>query len=301
MSIIMDANAPAGGSSQGGLIKEASNETFMEDVVNASMERPVIVDFWAPGCQPCETLTPLLEKLVTAAGGAIALVKVNAQECQEIAMQLRIQSVPTVYCFKDGRPIDGFQGAVGESEVRKFIDKHTEDGGNPVAQGLAQAGELMENGDAASAQQIFMHVLQHDQGNPEAIAGVIRCHMKLDNLDAAREIAEQLPDDLKRNEHIASAIAALDLAGAADVDTAELEARLANDANDHQARFDLAMAFYGGGRSEEALNELLEIVRKDRNWKDDGARQQMLKIFEAIGLDDPVVLKARRKLTSVMF
>jgi len=296
--MIVDANAPAGASD---LIKDTNSQTFMADVVEASQDVPVLVDFWGPGCQPCETLKPVLESLVRSMNGAVKLVKINAQEEQDIAMQMRVQSVPTVFCFKGGRPVDAFQGALSETELRKFIEKQIGEEGSPIAQALAQAKELLDDGDAANAQGLYMQVLQHDRSNPEACAGVMRTHVALGNVEGAREIADNLPDELKKNEHIASALAAIDLAASADVDTSELEARLAEDPNDHQARFDLAMALYGARKTEEGLLQLLEIVKKDRTWNEDAARQQMLKIFEAVGLNDPIVIKIRKKLTTVLF
>ncbi|WP_419798202.1 MAG: tetratricopeptide repeat protein [Terasakiella sp.] len=296
--MIVDANAPIGAND---LIKDTTTETFMADVVEASQDVPVLVDFWGPDCQPCETLKPVLESLVRSMNGAIKLVKVNAQEAQDIAMQMRVQSVPTVFCFKGGRPVDAFQGALPESELRKFIEKQIDGGGSPIAQALAHAKELLDAGEAANAQEVYVQILEHDRSNPEACAGVMRTHVALGNVDSARQIADNLPDELKKNEHIASAIAMIDLAGAADVDTSELEAKLAADPNDHQARFDLGMALYGAGQTEEGLLQLLEIVRKDRTWNEDAARLQMLKIFEAVGLSDPTVIKIRKKLTTVLF
>lgn len=296
--MIIDPNAPAGAAD---LIKDTTTETFMADVVEASQEVPVLVDFWGPGCKPCETLKPMLESLVRSMGGAIKLVKINAQESADIARQLQVQSVPTVFCFKGGRPVDAFQGALPETELRKFIDKQVGGDGSPITQALAQAKELLESGDAANAQGLYMQILQHDNSNPEACAGVMRTHVALGNVDSAKEIADNLPEELKTNEHIASAIAMIDLAGQGDVDTSDLEAKLDADPNDHQARFDLAMALYGAGKNEEGLLQLLEIVKKDRTWNDDGARLQMLKIFEAIGLTDPLVIHMRKKLTTVLF
>jgi len=296
--MIIDPNAPAGAAD---LIKDTTTETFMADVVEASQEVPVLVDFWGPGCKPCETLKPMLESLVRSMGGAIKLVKINAQEATDIARQLQVQSVPTVFCFKGGRPVDAFQGALPETELRKFIDKQIGGDGSPITQALAQAKELLESGDAANAQGLYMQILQHDNSNPEACAGVMRTHVALGNVDSAKEIADNLPAELKSNEHIASAIAMIDLAGQSDVDTSDLEAKLDADPNDHQARFDLAMALYGAGKNEEGLLQLLEIVKKDRTWNDDGARLQMLKIFEAIGLTDPLVIQMRKKLTTVLF
>ncbi|SCA57235.1 Thioredoxin domain-containing protein EC-YbbN [Candidatus Terasakiella magnetica] len=296
--MIVDPNAPATSSD---LIKDSTSQTFMADVVEASKEVPVLVDFWGPGCQPCETLKPVLESLVRSMGGAVKLVKVNAQEAADIAQQLQVQSVPTVFSFKGGRPVDMFQGALPESDLRKFINKQLGDEGSPITQALAHAKDLLDKGEAGNAQAVYIQVLQHDNSNPEACAGVMRTHVVLGDVDGARQIADNLPEELKTNEHIASAIAMIDLAGAADVDTSEVEAKLAADPNDHQARFDLGMALYGAGQSEEGLLQLLEIVKKDRNWNEDGARLQMLKIFEAIGMSDPLVIKMRKKLTTVLF
>lgn len=296
--MIIDPNAPAGPSD---LIKDTTSETFMADVVEASQEVPVLVDFWGPGCKPCETLKPMLENLVRSMGGAIKLVKINAQECQDIAMQMQVQSVPTVFCFKGGRPVDAFQGAIPDSDLRKFIEKQIGGEGSPVQQALAHAKELMDANEAAKAQAVYMQVLQHDNSNPEACAGVMKTHVALGDLDGAKAIADNLPDEMKRNEHIASAIAMIELGGGDDVDTSDLEAKLAADPNDHQVRFDLGMALYGAGRAEEGLMELLEIVKRDRMWNEGAAKTQMLKIFEAIGLSDPVVLKVRKKLTTVLF
>lgn len=302
MSAIIDPNAPEGANPQtANLIKDTTSEGFLHDVVEASQERPVIVDFWSPGCEPCKTLMPILEKLVRAAGGAVALVKVNAQEAPDIAQQLRIQSVPTVYCFKGGRPVDAFQGALGESDVRKFINKQIGEEGNPIAHALEQAKAALDMGDAGEAQAIYMQVLQQDQTNPEACAGVMRSHVALGDVESAQQIADQLPDDLKKNDHIASAIAMMELADHGTVDLKGLEAKLMADLNDHQSRFDLAMALYAAGKHDRALYQLLEIVKKDRNWNDDGARLQMLKIFEALGMSEPIVLEMRRKLTTVLF
>jgi len=302
MSLIIDPNAPEGATpSMADLIKDVTSGTFVRDVVEASQDVPVIVDFWSPGCESCKTLLPILEKLIVAAGGAIRLVKMNAQEAPEIVQQLRIQSVPTVYCFKGGRPVDAFQGAIPESDVRKFINKQMGDDGNPIAHALEKAREALDMGDAGEAQAIYLQVLQHDKTNPEACAGVIRTHVALGDIESAQQIADGLPDDLRKNEHIASALATIELAGQTYVDLKELEANLLADLNDHDSRFKMAMALYGAGKFDRSLHQLLEIVKKDRTWNEGAARLQMLKIFEAIGMSDPVTIEYRRKLTTVLF
>lgn len=302
MSLILDPNAPEGAvPATANLIKDATSDTFVRDVIEASQDVPVIVEFWSPGSEPCKAIMQTLEKLVTAAAGAIRFVKINAQDAPEIAQQLRIQSVPTVYCFKAGRPVDAFQGAIPEADIRKFINKQMGEEENPIAHALGVAKEMLDAGNFEEAQDIYMQVLQHDETNPEAYAGIIRTHVGLGAVDEAQKVIDQLSDELRKNEHIVSAIAAMDLAGQAPVDLSELEAKLLADLNDHQSRFDMAMALYTANKHDRALHQLLEIVKKDRTWNDDAARLQMLKIFEAIGMSDPITIEYRRKLTTVLF
>lgn len=298
--ILDSANAaPQAGSAD--LIKDVTAANFMQDVIEASQSVPVLVDFWSTSCGPCKTLMPTLEKLVLNAQGGIKLAKINVDEAPEIASQMQVRSVPTVFCFQGGRPVDAFQGALPESQLRQFIEKQM-GGGSPIAQALAQAKELLDAGETEQAQELYTQILQHDNTNEEAIAGLIRCYIAAGEMDLAQQIVDQLTDEMRKNDHIASALAALDLGGAGQaVDTAEFETALAANPDDHQARFDYAMALYGAGQLEDGLGQLLEIVKRDRSWQDDAARLQMLKIFEAEGLSDPVVIKIRKKLTTVMF
>lgn len=298
--ILDSANAaPQAGSAD--LIKDVTAANFMQDVIEASQSVPVLVDFWSTSCGPCKTLMPTLEKLVLNAQGGIKLAKINVDEAPEIASQMQVRSVPTVFCFQGGRPVDAFQGALPESQLRQFIEKQM-GGGSPIAQALAQAKELLDAGETEQAQELYTQILQHDNTNEEAIAGLIRCYIAAGEMDLAQQIVDQLTDEMRKNDHIASALAALDLGGAGqDADTAEFETALAANPDDHQARFDYAMALYGAGQLEDGLGQLLEIVKRDRSWQDDAARLQMLKIFEAEGLSDPVVIKIRKKLTTVMF
>jgi putative thioredoxin len=298
MSLILDPKAPEGAQN---VVKDAVSGTFVRDVIEASKEVPVLVGFWSADSEPCQSLLASVEKLVRAAGGAIRLVKMNVEDCMEVVQQLRIQSVPTVYSFKGGRPVDAFQGAIPETEIRKFVNKQMGQEENPIAHALSKAKEALDQGEADVAQAIYMQVLQHDQTNPEACAGVIRSHVLLGSIEAAQQIVDGLPAELKKNEFIASAIAMIELAGQEPVDLKALEAKLMADLNDHQSRFEFAMALYSAQKYESALHHLLEIVKKDRTWKEDGARHQMIKIFEAIGLSDPLVIEYRRKLTTVLY
>jgi len=298
--MLQDAPLATAPNATADLIKDVTAENFMQDVIEASQSGPVLVDFWSTTCGPCQTLMPILEKLVLQAQGGIKLAKINVDDAPEIAAQMQVRSVPTVFCFQGGRPVDAFQGALPESQLRQFIDKQM-DGGSPIQQALAQAKELMDAAQIEQAQQIYTQILHHDNANPEAIGGLMRCYLALDQADLAQQIADQLTDEMKKDDHIASALAALELGAGTGVDTSAFEARLAANENDHEARFDLGMALYGAGQVEEGLMELLTIVKRDRTWNEDAARLQMLKIFEAVGLSDPVVIKIRKKLTTVMF
>jgi len=302
MAIMMDENgAPLPAAAA--LIKDATTESFMADVIEASKEVPVIVDFWAPWCGPCKQLTPALEKAVAQAGGIVRLVRINVDENQELAAQMQVQSVPTVYGFKDGQPVDAFAGAQPESQIQAFVKRLTGGAKAPVEEALEQAKAALGGGDLDTAEAIFGQILGHDPGNPAAIAGLIRVALGRGAVEDARALVDGLEADVCGHGDIAAAIAALELLESADdsADTGPLLARLEADADDHQARFDLAAALYAGGRPEQALDELLEIVRRKRDWNDDAAKAQMLKIFEALGHADPIVAQARRKLSAVLF
>jgi len=298
-------------------VKDSGLATFAADVLEASREVPVIVDFWAPWCGPCKQLGPVLEKAVNEAQGAVKLVKVNIDENQEIAQQLRIQSIPTVYAFKNGQPVDGFMGALPESQVKAFVagllsgehghDHGGHDHGGPghAEEVLAMAAEAFAAGDIGTAGQAYGHVLQDDPGNPKAVAGLAACYLKTGDVERARTTLQLVRPDGAADEAIRAVEAELKLReSAAQAPRGEIEvlkAKLAQDANDHQARYDLALALDTGGDREGALNELLEIVRRDRKWNDEGARKQIVTLFEAMGPTDPRTLDARRRLSGILF
>ena len=288
-------------------IKDSGLETFAADVIEASREVPVIVDFWAPWCGPCKTLGPMIEKIVNEAKGAVRLVKVNIDENQEIARQLRIQSIPTVYAFKNGQPVDGFMGAIPETQIRDFVKNLTSGaaGHDHAEEVLAAADEAFAAGDIATAAQAYGHVLQDEPGHPKAVAGLARCYLKSGDIERAKTTLQLVRPDGAADEAIRAAEAELKLqesAGQAPRGEIEvLKAKLAADASDHQARFDLALALDTSGDREGALTELLEIVRRDRKWNEDAARKQLVTLFEAMGPADPRTIEARRKLSSLMF
>ena len=292
----------AGGAAQP---KDATTQSFAADVIEASQQTPVIVDFWAPWCGPCKQLAPILEKTVRDAGGKVALVKINIDENPEIAQQLRIQSIPAVFAFDKGQPVDGFMGAQPESQIKRFVERLVGPmGPSPLEQALEQAKDALDAGDFATASNIYGQILRQVPGEAAAIAGLVRCLVGAGDLQEARELVDGLDDEALKNADVESAVSALALAeqaGEADGDTAELQARLAQDPGDHQARFDLAMAYHGAGRNEQAIDELIEIIRRDREWNDEAARQQLLKLFEAIGHADPLTVAGRRKLSSILF
>ncbi len=293
----------------GDIIKDSSLETFSQDVLEASMERPVIVDFWAPWCGPCKQLTPAIEKVVREAKGAVHLVKVNIDENQEIAAQLRIQSIPTVYAFFQGRPIDGFQGALPESQLKSFVQKLIDQSGakrpgaDLIEEAMAQADGLREAGDLQAAAAIYMQILQQDTGNDVALGKFLRCKLELGDLDEALEIYNALEPEMRDKPEIVSFAAALELAtsGSQEGEIPDLLHKLENAPNDHDTRFALAQALYGANRREEAVDHLLEIVARRRDWNEEAARKELVKYFEAWGPTDPLTIDTRRRLSSILF
>ena len=291
------------------LVKDTSTATFMADVIEASKETPVIVDFWAPWCGPCKQLGPIIEKAVKGAGGAVKLVKINIDENKEIAAQMRIQSIPAVFAFSNGQPVDGFVGAQPESQIKSFIERVVKAAGgaigpSPIDQALEQAAEAEAAGDAQQAGGIYSEILRHEPDNTKALAGLARALMAAGQSDAARQVLNDVPDDMKEDPEIKSAIAALDLAdkaGESVGQTVELESKVAANEADHQARFDLALAYYASGRSEEAIDHLLTIVQKNRAWNEEAARKQLIEIFDALGSADPLVADSRRRLSTILF
>ncbi len=291
----------------GDLIKDVTEATFMVDVVEASQQVPVIVDFWAPWCGPCKTLGPMLEQAVTAAGGKVRMVKVNVDENQQIAAQLRIQSIPTVYAFWQGQPVDGFQGAVQGSELTAFVDKIAALGGDADGGGLDEAVEAAEQmlaeGAAVDAAQTFAAVLGEDAANAAAYGGLIRAHLAMDELEQAEQLLTATPEDMAGKPELEAAKAQLELARqAADAGpVAELRAIVEAEPDNHQARFDLAQALHAAGEVEAGIDELLELFRRDREWNDGAAKTQLFTVFEALKPQDPIVLTGRRKLSSMIF
>ena len=289
------------------LIKEATEATFVADVIEASREVPVIVDFWATWCGPGKQLTPILEKVITEAQGAVRLVKVDIDKNPTIAQQLRIQSVPMVFAFHDGRPVDGFTGALPESQVKTFVDKLVRTAGSatpsPVDEALEQASQFLESGDHATARTLFEQILTHAPDNVAACAGLARCHLAAGDVADARGALDRLGADQLKDKDVAAAMAALELAEktAGAGDTATLRAAVDADADDHQARYDLALALYAAGEKEDAIEHLVEIVRRNREWNDRAARNQLLQFFEALGPTDPLCVDGRRKFSALLF
>jgi putative thioredoxin len=293
----------------GDLIKDVTEATFMAEVVEASQGVPVIVDFWAPWCGPCKTLTPALEAAVTKAGGSVKLAKVNVDENQAIAGQLRIQSLPTVYAFWQGQPIDGFQGALSGSEIDAFVDRVVQAAGGGGEQGggldeaLDAADQMLEQGAFEDAAQTYAAIVQEDGKNARAYAGMARAQIAAGDLDQAEAILNGAPADISQSDEVEGAHAQLQLARQAEnagpVD--ELRAAVEADPDNHQARFDLAQALYASGQVQAAVDELLELFRRDRDWNDGAAKTQLLTIFEALKPNDPILLNGRRRLGSMMF
>jgi putative thioredoxin len=294
------AEALAGDKAAAPLVKETTTATFREDVLTDSLRQPVLVDFWAPWCGPCKQLTPVIEKVVKSAGGKVKLVKMNIDEHPQIAGQLGIKSIPAVIAFQRGQPIDGFMGALPESQVKQFVERLI----GPLGAGdeeFAEAEAALKAGDVEAAADIYRALLEEDPAEPRALGGLAQALVALGEMEAARQLLDSAPAG--NHTAISAARAALELAEQASNvgDLAGLEAALAKNPGDHQARFDLAVALNANGRRDEAANRLLEIIKADRNWNDDGARKQLVQFFEAWGPMDPATLAARRKLSTLLF
>jgi putative thioredoxin len=288
----------------GDVIKDASTATFAKDVIEVSRKTPVVVDFWAPWCGPCKTLTPTLEKVVRSYGGKVRLVKINIDENQTLANQLRIQSIPTVYAFRDGRPLDGFMGAQPESAVKAFIDRILgDDAGSDATAALEAADQALEAGDLQGAAEVYAAVLQEDPQNVPALAGLARCYLKSGDVARAEQTLGLVPPDKAQSAPVASVRAAIELASQASKagDAGKLKAKVDANPADHQARLDYALALAAGGKKMDAVEELLQIVRRDRKWNEEAGRKQLVKLFEAWGPKDGATVEGRRRLSSILF
>ncbi|HWM47568.1 MAG TPA: thioredoxin [Xanthobacteraceae bacterium] len=287
-----------------GTIKDTTTQSFMKDVIEESRRQPVLVDFWAPWCGPCKQLTPVLEKVVKAAKGKVKLVKMNIDEHPAIPGQLGIQSIPAIIAFVNGQPADGFMGALPESQVTAFIERITKSKiGGEEADLLKLADAALVDGNAAEAAEIYAQILAEDSGNVHALAGLARCYVETGALDQAKQTLSLVPDNKRNESSVAAARAAIELAEqAASVGpVAELEHRLVQNPLDHQARFDLAVALNAKGDRQQALEHLLEIVRRDRKWNDDAARKQLVQLFDAWGPTDGLTVEGRKRLSSLLF
>ena len=291
----------------GSLIKEVSEATFMQDVVEASKERPVIVDFWAPWCGPCKTLGPQLEEAVRAANGAVTMAKVNVDENQAIAGQMQVQSIPTVFAFSNGQPVDGFQGAVSASEIKAFVDRVVAANGGEVESGLdsavASAEQMLDDGDFEAAIETFSAILEEDANNINSYIGLIKCHIAVGDLDQAEAILNGIPLEISQSPEIEAVHAQIELAKQArDAGPInELALLVEKNPDDNDARFKLAQALHGAGQAEDAVDQLLELFKRDREWNDGAAKAQLFTIFEALEPNNEIVLNGRRKLSSLIF
>lgn len=302
MTIIENNDAKSAG---GDLIKDTTTQTFVQDVIEESKRQPVLIDFWAPWCGPCRQLTPILEKAVRAAKGKVKLVKMNIDEHPQIPGQMGIQSIPAVIAFVGGKPADGFMGAVPESQINGFIDKLTKGMAGPpgVAELLQEAETLLAEGDAATAAQIYAEVLQGDATNIPALAGLARCYVESKAIEQARQTLAMVPESKRGDAAVTAVQAMIDLAEQAKSlgPITELEQKLAANPLDHQARFDLAIALNAKGDRLNAAGHLLDIVRRDRKWNEDGARKQLVQFFEAWGGADEATVEGRKRLSSILF
>jgi len=288
------------------LIKDVNEDTFMDDVIEASKSSPIVVDFWAPWCGPCKTLGPALEAEVKATNGKIKMVKIDIDQNQNLASQMRIQSIPAVFAFVDGQPIDGFMGAKAPSELKVFIEKLLEkvtDDEGDLSEAIAVADEMLEAEEFDDAAETFEAILGEDPNSSLAFVGLFKSKMGAKKLDDAKKMLEEIPDTLRNKPEILALQAQIELTNQAEGigELNDLRKLLSTDVNNHQVRFDLALALFTKGETSEAIQELLTIFRVDQDWNDDAARQQLFKFFDILGGEDPITLSGRRQLASMLF
>ena len=300
------AQGGAPGGTQGGgapLIKDGDTNSFVQDVLEGSKAVPVIVDFWAPWCEPCKQIGPALERAVTAAQGTIRLVKINVDENQELARQMQVQSIPAVFAFKDGKPVDGFVGAKMDSEIQQFISQIAGDDNNEIEEAVAHARAAQDAGDVTTAGSIYAQIIQADPSNVAALAGMTECLIATGDLAQATQTLALIPPNQSSNPDYLRAKGALELAEKMSEhgDPAALTAAVEADPNDHQSRLDLAVALFGADQREEAIEHLLEILTRKRDWNEDAARVQLLAFFDIMGPADPLTMSSRRRLSSLLF
>jgi putative thioredoxin len=287
-----------------GLVKDTTTQGFIKDVIEESKRQPVLVDFWAPWCGPCKQLTPVLEKAVRAGKGKVKLVKMNIDEHPAIPGQMGIQSIPAVIAFVNGQPADGFMGALPESQVTAFLERLTKGGIDAEAKDLLNAADAaLANGDAANAANLYAELLAEDNTNIQALAGLARCYVQTGAVDQAKQTLAMVPESKRNDAAVVAARAALELAEQAKTlgPVADLEQKVLANPLDHQARFDLALALNGQGRRMDALEQLISIVKRDRKWNEDGARKQLVQLFDAWGPTDEATIEGRRRLSSILF
>jgi len=304
MSMLQSGGAPAASAAPDGLIKETTTQGFIKDVIEESKRQPVLIDFWAPWCGPCKQLTPLLEKVVKGAKGKVKLVKMNIDDHPTIPGQMGIQSIPAVIAFVNGQPADGFMGALPESQVLAFIERLTKGKVGGEAQDLMKAAEqALAEGDAQGAADVYAQLIAEDDSNIGAVAGLARCYLAAGEIEQAKQTLDKVPEAKRNDTAYAAARAALEVAQQAGAvgPVGELEKKVAANPLDHQARFDLAVALSAAGKRADAVEHLLEVVRRDRKWNDDGARKQLVQFFEAWGPTDEATIAGRRRLSSILF